>query len=52
MIFQTHKTLIKKPSAPLRDDLPWQAQAPTDFLIVQPLGGQEDELGPDNKKIR
>jgi hypothetical protein len=51
MILQAHETLVEEPPSPLRDDLPWQAQTPTDLLVFHPKRGQKNQLCPDNHKV-
>ena len=38
--------------SPLADDLSRQAQALSDDLVLQAIGGEEDELGTDDLEVR
>jgi hypothetical protein len=52
LFFQAREALLKEPVAPLADNLPWGIQTRRDDVIGQALGGQEDQLGPDDVSIR
>jgi len=52
LLIEARKTFVKEPVAPLADNLPRGIQARRDDVIGQALGGQEDELGPDDVSIR
>jgi hypothetical protein len=52
LFIKARKALLKETVAPLADNLPWGIQARRDDVIGQALGGQEDQLGPDDVSIR
>jgi len=51
-IVESSETLLEKALAPLGDDLEGMVDAPGDLLILQALGGHENDLGPDHVTIR
>jgi len=42
---QAGQALFKESFAPLRDNLPWHIKSLADLLVLQSLGGKEDDLG-------
>jgi hypothetical protein len=50
-VVQAIQALLKKPPAPLADALSWQGNPPSDLVVAQPGGGEEDRLGSDDLKI-
>jgi hypothetical protein len=51
-LFEPWEAEQAKPLPPLADDLARGIQTTGDEIILQPLGGQEDDLGPDDISIR
>ncbi len=51
-VLQTEKSGQGKALAPLADDLARGIEARGDEIVGETLGGQEDDLGPDDLTIR
>jgi hypothetical protein len=46
------ESLLEKPLAPLRDDVPVGAELPGDVIVLPASCRKQDHLGPLNLKIR
>jgi len=43
---------MDEPLSPLADDLTREIQSPGDLVVLDPLGGKQHDLGPDDITIR
>jgi hypothetical protein len=51
-LLQTHEALFEEALAPLAHHLPWRVESGSDLIVVQTLGGIEDNLSANDISIR
>jgi hypothetical protein len=52
LLVKPRKALFKEPLSPPGDDQPAGIQTGGNLIVVQPFGGQQDHLGPEDMIIR
>jgi hypothetical protein len=51
-LLQSRQPFSEEPLPPLTHDRPRHIEALPDLLVLHPIGGEEDDLGPNDVSIR